>query len=183
MECDRVVLKIQRKHPKILGDYIWKYERLLRKAEYYCNSFPNSPLKLLFLYRLKRLGFKLGFQIPINTIGPGLALVHPGTVLINAKSQIGENCRIQTGVTLGATNGSNRAPRIGNNVFLGDGCKIIGDVSVADGVTIGANAVVTKSIHEPNTTWAGVPAHKISDRSSDLNLVKATEIVNKAYGR
>ena len=55
---------------------------------------------------------------------------------------------------------------MGDNIFLGSGCKIIGEVSVADNVAVGANAVVTKNIEEPNTTWAGVPAKMISNHGS-----------------
>ena len=58
---------------------------------------------------------------------------------------------------MGTTNGSNRAPVLGNNIFLGDGCKIIGDISIANDVNIGANAVVVKSITEPKTSWGGYP--------------------------
>lgn len=179
LQCDKVALRMERKRPRIFGDHVWKYERLLRKCEYYRNCKPKNPMCFVYLFAFKRMGLKLGFEIPLNIVGPGLALAHPGTVIVNGASKIGENCRIQTGVTLGSTNGSSKAPIIGNNVFLGDGCKIIGDVSIADGVNIGANAVVVKSIHEPNTTWGGVPARKLSDHSSDLNLVKATEIVKR----
>ena len=125
LECDRVALKINRRTPRIIGDLIWKYERLLRKAEYFQNCKGKCIFRYIFLYRLRKLGLKLGFSIPLNAVGPGLSLAHPGTIIINSNSKIGENCRIQTGVTLGTTNGSNRAPVLGNNIFLGDGCKII----------------------------------------------------------
>ena len=182
LECDKIALGITRKHPRFLGDYIWKYERLLRINEYYVNCKPTALIKNFYMFKMKRLAMKLGFQIPLNVVAPGLALVHPGTIIINSKSEIGENCRIQTGVTIGTTNGSNKAPIIGNNVFLGDGCKVIGNVQVADGVCVGANAVVVKTISEPNTTWGGVPAHKLSDNSSESNITKATDIVNASLG-
>lgn len=179
MECDRVALRINRKNPRLMGDLIWKYERVLRIAEYYHNCKSKSILKYYYKYRLHSIGLKLGFSIPLNTVGPGLSLAHPGPVLINSNSHIGNNCRIQTGVTLGSTNGSDESPILGNNVFLGDGCKIIGAITIADDVNIGANAVVVKSITEPGTSWGGVPARKLSDHSSESNIVKATEIVNR----
>ena len=179
LECDKVALKINRKKPRIVGDLIWKYERLLRLVEYYTNCKHGNPIRLYLIWKLRRMGLKLGFSIPLNVVGPGLSLAHPGTVIINSNSKVGENCRIQTGVTLGSTNGSNKAPVVGNNVFLGDGCKIIGDISIADGVNIGANAVVVKSITEPKTSWGGVPARKLSDHSSESNIVKATDIVRR----
>ena len=53
---------------------------------------------------------------------------------------------------------------------MGDGCKIIGNITIADNVAIGANAVVVKSITEPGTTWGGIPAKKISSNNSWSNL-------------
>lgn len=53
---------------------------------------------------------------------------------------------------------------------MGSGAKIIGDIRIADGVAIGANAVVVKSIIENNTTWAGVPARKVSNNASLINM-------------
>ncbi len=178
LKCDKVALNKTYARPHWLGDEVWKYERLLRKAEYFANCHSKNPLRYWYKYRLKKLGLKLGFCIPLNVVGPGLSLAHPGPVLINGACRIGKNCRIQTCVTLGSTNGSSKAPLLGDNIFLGDGCKIIGEVQIADNVAIGANAVVVKSITEPNTTWGGVPARKISQHSSGENVIKATELVS-----
>lgn len=60
----------------------------------------------------------------------------------------------------------NGAPIIGNKVFIGSGGKIIGSITIADDVVIGANAVVTKDFLEANTTWAGNPAKKVSNNGS-----------------
>lgn len=178
LECDRVALKEKGKRPKLLGaSEIWKYQRTLRKLEYYTNCKRSHPMRYYLKWKLRRMEIRYGFHLPINAIGPGLSIAHTGPIIINSKSRIGANCRMQTGVTLGATNGSADAPQLGNNVYLGDGCKIIGGVTIADDVQIGANAVVVKSILEPGTTWGGVPARKISDNSSERNLIKATEIV------
>lgn len=174
LECDRIALRQSRLKPRLLGDEEWKYERWLRKAEYYQNR--NKVLFSLAKLNLHRYSISTGFQIALNTCGPGLSLAHRGTVIINSKSRVGENCRIQTGVTLGTSNGSNIAPNIGNNVFLGEGCKIIGDVSIPDNCNIGANAVVVKTITEQGS-YGGVPAKKLSDNTSEGNIVKATEIV------
>ena len=53
---------------------------------------------------------------------------------------------------------------------MSTGVKVIGPVTVADGVCLGANAVVTKTIDEENTTWGGVPAKKISDEGSPFPM-------------
>ena len=92
--------------------------------------------------------------------------------MVNPQAKVGINCRIHEGVNIGATNGSDKAPIIGNNVFIATGAKIIGDITIANDVCIGANAVVTKSITEPGTTWGGVPAKKISNNNSHSNLSK-----------
>lgn len=174
MECDRIALRKETKYPRLIGDVEWKYERWLRRAEYYqhCNKLFYFFSKIM----LHHYSIVTGFQIALNTCGPGLSLAHRGTVIINSKSHVGNNCRIQTGVTLGTTNGDVEAPILGNNVFLGEGCKIIGNVTIADDVCIGANAVVVKDILEPGT-WGGVPAKKISNNTSDSNIVKATELI------
>ena len=173
LESDRVSLK---RDKKILKDTIWRFEICLRKLEYYHNT-GNRLMEIIYKIMYRRLCGKTGFHIPINCCGPGLALVHIGPVIINQKSIVGENCRFQTGVTLGATNGKCDAPCIGDNVFLSEGVKVIGGVRIADDVQLGANAVVVKDILEKGTTWGGVPAKKISNNSSRLNLIKGTEIV------
>ncbi len=159
---------------QFFGDECWKFQVAMRKLDYYSTRKKKNPLllPLAFYYKLKyhRLGLRLGFSIPCDVAGKGLALPHYGTIVIAHGCHIGENCRIHEGVNMGATNGTNLAPTLGNNVFVGTGAKILGGVTVAHGVCIGANAVVTRSIGEENTTWAGIPAKKISDRSAKDNL-------------
>jgi len=83
-------------------------------------------------------------------------------VIINSGARLGDHCRLHTGVVVGAKGGSHGGvPVIGDRVYLGMGCKVLGGIRVADGVAIGANAVVVKSIDEPDTAWAGVPAKKL----------------------
>lgn len=66
------------------------------------------------------------------------------------------------GVNIGAdARISNAAPTIGNNVYIGPGAKLFGQIEIADGIAIGANAVVNKSFWERNISIAGVPAKKI----------------------
>ena len=161
--------------PKLFGDEIWRFIVSLRKLEYYSNKSGRVallffPLKMLYRLRWHRLSLKLGFSIPKNVFDKGLAIVHYGAIVVANNAKVGANCRIHEGVTIGATNGSEKAPIIGNNVFLASGAKIIGDISIADDVAIGANAVVVKPIDEEATSWGGVPAKKISGESSRSNL-------------
>ena len=172
---DAIALRCSRKSPKLFGDEIWKYQIILRKAEYYSNLFHNSKKHLLLHYiwykfKLHKHSVKLGFTIPINAFGPGLSIAHYGTIVVSSAAKVGKNCRIHEGVNIGATNGSASAPQIGDNVFIGTGAKIIGDISIANDVAIGANAVVVKSITESGVTYGGVPAKKISSNNSHSNL-------------
>lgn len=58
------------------------------------------------------------------------------------------------------------APLIGDRVYIGTGARVLGNISIADEVVIGANAVVTKDITEPGITVAGIPAKKVKDCGS-----------------
>jgi serine O-acetyltransferase len=158
----------------------YKFQFLLRKTEYYLNcskSHLGQAYATYLWYQLNRAGLKLGFEINPNCFGPGLAITHPGTIIINSKTQIGANCRIHPGVIIGIGAGrSEKLPIIGNNVFIGPGAKIFGNIIIADGIAIGANSVVNSSFLEPGITIAGAPARKVSNKGSKNLLVNATEI-------
>ena len=177
LECDRVALGISRKRPKLIGDEIWKYERVMRKLDY-ATTTKKIISRLILRLKYRNLGMKLGFSIPFGVCGPGLAIVHYGSIVIATNAKIGENARIHSGVNIGANAGEEKSATIGNNVYIGPGAKIIGDVHIGDNVCIGANAVVVKDV-EPNITVGGVPAKKISDNSSEKHLKKATLFVKK----
>lgn len=66
--------------------------------------------------------------------------------------------------------GTEKAPKIGNNVFIGAGAKIYGDIIIADDTAIGANSLVNKSFTESGITIAGIPARKVSNKGSK-NLI------------
>lgn len=128
--------------------------KVLRYTEYYSNT--NNILKYVYNFRLQFLQNKFGLHIPPNCCGKGLSIPHLGPIIINSNVIIGENCRIHVGVNIGAHNG--KTPIIGNNVYIGPGAKIFGDIIISDNVQIGANAVVNKSIKESNVVVVGVPA-------------------------
>ena len=81
--------------------------------------------------------------------------MHPVGVVINSSVKMGRNITIESGVVIGAEKGL--SPILGNNVFIGAGAKIIGNVTVGDNVKIGANAVVVKDLPS-NCTALGIPA-------------------------
>lgn len=182
---DAIALRCDGKRPKLLGDMVWKFQIILRKTEYLNNVYRKKKY-LIFHYCWYRLLFhkysvKLGFSIPLNVFGPGLSIAHYGTIVVNHAAVIGKNCRIQEDVNIGATSGSEMAPKIGDNVFIGTGAKIIGNITIADDVAIGANAVVVKSILEKGVTYGGVPAKKISSNNSHSNLAPKLFILKPEY--
>ena len=176
LECDRIALGKKTFKPRIFGDEIWKFQICMRKLDYYAER--NSSLKYYYRFKFHKYSIKLGFSIPHNIIGPGLAIMHYGTIVISSCASIGNNCRIHAGVNIGANNGESRAAQIGNNVYIGPGAKIVGNINVGDDSVIGANAVVTKEV-PPSVTVGGVPAKIISENDSSKHLIRATDIVKK----
>lgn len=175
LQADKIALGIKKSKPSIIPfkDVIWKYQIIYRKYEYARNVLTkNSLYTLLLKYRFEKKSLQLGFSIPINVIDKGLSIAHYGTIVINSNCSIGKNCRIQEGVTIGATNGSKEAPTIGDNVFIGSGTKIIGNIRIANDIAIGAGSVVVKNFEEEGITIAGVPAKKVSNNNSHNNLNK-----------
>ena len=158
----------------LLFDDIWKFQRLMRQLEYQTNCQIGNPLRILTAWRYKMLGRQLGFSIPINVFEPGLSIAHQGTIVVHPGAKIGANCRLHVCVNIGAQAGkSNEIPQIGENCYIGPGAKIFGAVILGNNMAIGANAVVNKSFPEGNCTIGGVPAKKISDKTSEGLLIKA----------
>ena len=143
---------------------ITKYLRFLRKEEYYFNTRQDFFGKLLHLYWFRKknqLGNKLGFKIPKNCFGPGLTIYHHGNIIVNEAARIGENCRLHGNNCIGNKGAADLAPTIGDNLDLGFGACVIGDVTLGDCITVGANAVMVKSAPENEITLVGVPAKKL----------------------
>ncbi len=141
----------------------------LRYAEYYKDRGGGRFFSLAYRYKLRKLQNKTGIDMWLGVAEKGVKINH-GKCVISRSSIIGEDSIILSDVTLGGIGGLRDgagAPKLGKRVFVSSGVRIIGPVTIADGVVIGANAVVTKSIEEPNITVAGVPARKISDKGSE----------------
>ncbi len=94
--------------------------------------------------------------------GPGFVLIHATGVVINGQVQGGSGIHIEHQVTIGADRRS--SPRLGDDVFIGAGAKIIGPVSVGSHARIGANAVVVSDVPD-NATAVGVPARIVRRRT------------------
>jgi serine O-acetyltransferase len=112
-----------------------------------------------------------GIEIhPGAQIGEGLFIDHGMGVVIGETAEIGNDCHILQGVTLGGTSmhRTKRHPTLGNGVVVGAGAKLIGAIEIGDNARIGAGSVVVSNV-PPNATVVGVPGHVVSyhDPGSD----------------
>ena len=147
---------------------VWRFQKLLRKCEYYKNvgskiSVFHKLYYLILKRKLIKLSLQLGFSIPENVFGRGLAIVHYGTIVVNPRAKIGSNCRIHVDVVIGESGGKVGAPIIGNNVYIGPGSKIYGKIEIADNCAISANSVLNKSFFNEGMLIAGNPAVEIKE--------------------
>ena len=143
---------------------IMNWQKCSRKCDYYSSQrgFISKIKGQLYRFLRNYYGQKMNIEASTTQIGKGLLLYHSG-VIINSSAIIGENVHFHGHNCVGnAGQNDNRCPIIGNNVTIGIGAKIIGNIEIADGIIIGAGAVVVKSFTTPNVTIAGVPARIIS---------------------
>jgi serine O-acetyltransferase len=115
--------------------------------------------------------FVTGIEIhPGARIGEGLFIDHGMGVVIGETAEIGDDCHLLQGVTLGGTSlhRTKRHPTLGNRVTVGAGAKLIGAVEVGDNARIGAGSVVVTNVPD-NATVVGVPGHVVAfhDPGSD----------------
>ena len=117
----------------------------------------NDSVKIMFWYRIANFLYKhklsfLAYFI-MNGVGKKLLIDHGVGVVIGETTIIGDNCTIYQGVTLGGTGkeSGKRHPTIGNNVIIGAGAKVLGNIYIGDFVKVGANAVVLEDIPTSNT--------------------------------
>jgi serine O-acetyltransferase len=105
-----------------------------------------------------------GIEIhPSARIGRRLFIDHGMGVVIGATAEVGDDCTLYQGVTLGGTalHQGKRHPTLGNNVIVGSGAQVLGGFTIGDGARIGANAVVVSPV-DAHTTVVGVPAKPVS---------------------
>lgn len=138
----------------------------------------------VILYRIARffLKIKLGFIgylfVYLNKVvngcvigrraefGKGFVIMHPQGVVINGAVKAGEKVVIESGVVIGsAKNGYPvKVPTLGDDVFIGSGAKVLGDITVGNHTRIGANAVVVRNVPD-GATVVGIPARVVSKKS------------------
>lgn len=116
--------------------------------------------------RHQQIRFGIGISYKTK-IGPGLYIGHQGGIVINEQVVIGKNCNLSQQVTIGVSRRGERAgvPTIGDNVYIGPGAKIFGQIQVGNNAAIGANCVVTRDVPD-NGVVVGIPAKVISYEGS-----------------
>ena len=119
----------------------------------------RKMLSLLYKVLYKLVQIVTGIELPCEVpIGSNFRIDHFGGIVISGYAEFGNNCRIRNGVVVGLKNPENPcAPKIGNDVDIGAGAKLLGPIVIGNNVSIGANAVVTRSIPD-NSIAVGVPA-------------------------
>lgn len=150
---------------------LFKFLVALRKYEFLCykrDNCKNKIISFVLSQRIKQLdikknnlSLKIGVEISPFHCGKGVKICHPN-VIING--YVGDNCVFHGNNIIGnkKTGDKNSVPKISNNVDIGIGAIIIGDVVITDSCVIGAGAVVTKSFLTTGAIIAGVPAKEIN---------------------
>lgn len=137
--------------------------------------------KCLFLARWvsQRAKRRTGVEIhPAAKIGRRLVIDHGTGIVIGATAEIGDDCLLYQGVTLGGTGAARekRHPTLGNNVMVGSGAKVLGPFKVGDNARIAANSVVLREV-PPNATVVGVPGRIVRLSGEKLDHIHTPDPV------
>jgi serine O-acetyltransferase len=156
-----------------------RFTMLMRFYEFLLNTNQPSIVRLPVLMWFRRASVRLGFSLGPNIFGPGVAIVHYGLLVIDPTTRVGKNCRIHMGTHIGGSamfvapeEADQYSPRIGDNAYLGPGCKLYGPIRLGNNCVVGANAVVTKSFPGDGLVLAGVPAKVIATDSKGERVIK-----------
>ncbi|MDE3165502.1 MAG: serine O-acetyltransferase [Acidobacteriota bacterium] len=130
----------------------------------YCWRVPVAPR---FLSQISRFFTQIEIH-PGATIGRRFFIDHGSGVVIGETAEIGDDCLIYQGVTLGGTGAERgkRHPTLGNNVVVGTGAKVLGNIKIGDHVKIGAGSVVVKPVPDYSTV-VGIPGRVVRVRTEE----------------
>lgn len=164
----QLYLKVVKLHP----DYFtWKFVKQMRITSYYYlkrnNNIIHSVLYIMNSRKMNKLARRLGIETGENVFDENVRIFHSNGIVINGNAQIGKNCRLYGNNCIGNNGINNKAPKIGDNVRICVGAKVLGDITIANNITIAAGAVVTKSCLEENAILAGIPAKIIGYNNCD----------------
>ncbi len=120
---------------------------------------------------------------PGATVGRRFFIDHGAGVVIGETAIVGDDVLMYHQVTLGGTSlvREKRHPTVGNNVLLGMGAKVLGNITVGDGARIGANAVVTRDV-PPNTSVVGVPGRILVQDGTHISERSTAQVMDQALG-
>ena len=123
------------------------------------SSLIRKPFSLSYKILYKFIQVITGIELPCEvTVGKNFRIDHFGGIIISGFASFGDNCVIRDGVTVGLRRVNDPvAPKVGNNVDIGTGAKVLGGITIGDDVVIGANAVVLEDVPS-NSIAVGVPA-------------------------
>ena len=142
---------------------------------FYCHN-----LKFIARFVSQWSRFWTGIEIhPGAKIGRRFVIDHGMGIVIGETAEIGDDCLIYHGVTLGGTGKDHgkRHPTLGNNVMVSAGAKVLGPFKVGDGARIAANAVVLREVPE-NATAVGVPARVVRIAGEKVNYAERVDQVS-----
>ncbi len=144
--------------------------------------------RLLARWQSQRCVKRTGIEIhPAAKIGKRFFIDHGTGVVIGETTEIGDDCTIYQGVTLGGTgkDQGKRHPTLGNNVMVGAGAKVLGPITIGNNVRIAAGAVVLTDIPD-NCTAVGIPAKVVrrdGERVEELDQIHIPDPVAQEIAR
>jgi serine O-acetyltransferase len=125
-------------------------------------------MSLLYHVLYKWIQIVAGIELPCEAqVGKNFVIDHFGGIVVSGYARFGDNCRIRNGVVVGLARVSEPiAPIIGDNVDIGTGAKVLGNIRIGNNVSIGANAVVVRDVPDDHIA-VGVPASNRPRRAID----------------
>jgi serine O-acetyltransferase len=128
----------------------------------------------------RRVRNRYGIELPYSAkLGRRVIIEHQGAIVIHGNCEIGDDCIIRQGCTLGNRylDRPEDAPKLGNRVNVGAGAKILGQVVISDDACVGANAVVLKDIGAGETA-IGIPAKILKREPTSKIAITADDVMS-----
>ena len=176
MRLKETIEAYQRNDPAARSKFevFWLYNGLHAQIYYrIAHWFYLKNMKLIARWISQLAKRRTGVEIhPAAKIGRRLVIDHGTGIVIGATAEIGDDCLIYQGVTLGGTGAQKekRHPTLGNNVMVGCGAKVLGPVKVGDNARMAANSVVLREV-PANSTVVGVPGRVVRLNGEKLDQI------------